>query len=125
MNLDLSGADLSGLALANVSLLQDVILRDSNFRGSDVSQDQLLRINARNADLRNAVFDETRIRDSDFRGANFDESSWRGAQTDWCTRWPDGFDLEDRGVVRVGVNEVRCSDGRRYRGGELIENANP
>lgn len=58
----------------------------------------LIRMDFREADLREADFRQSWIRDCDFRGANMEHADLTDATFDEDTIWPEGFDPEEHGA---------------------------
>ena len=85
----LSNANLEGAYMYHAYLV-NADLRNSNLRGAKLSGACLHKATLTGADLRDVVFDETTI----WAEAKYDS----GADG---TKWPDGFDPEDAGVVLV------------------------
>jgi uncharacterized protein YjbI with pentapeptide repeats len=118
-NKDMSGEDLSGLDLSNANLSY------SNLRETDCARTSLVMAELHHADLRGTRMDATDLRAADLRytelqGADLSGAILEGddpplglftgpldlyeARYDNKTRWPRGFEPEDYGARRVGVN---------------------
>lgn len=76
-----SKADLSGANLRGANL------RFANFQGACLSKD--------------ALGVAATVEDADLTGANLDDANLEGARYSPDTKFPDGFDVEGRGLVLV------------------------
>lgn len=101
---NLRGADFSGANLTNASL-QGSDLRAANFSGAILERTTLYV-----ADARGANFSESKINNSDFQGARLEGAVFQSATIvnsdmratcDDNTVWPDGFNVEEHGLVHI------------------------
>lgn len=117
----LSGTRLQGATLNDANLmranlaraqLEDANMLHANLREANLSGARLLGVQLRGADLAGAnlcgadlrglrldatTVDPTSLQDADLRGADL-----RGARYDMGTYWPDGFDPQRHGALRIG-----------------------
>jgi len=97
---DLSGADLRGANLGEADLAR------SHLGGTQLERVVMVGAYLRGADLQDASLEEADLRDAALIGANLQGASLTqvrlsGARYDGDTRWPEGFDPEECGAVRV------------------------
>jgi uncharacterized protein YjbI with pentapeptide repeats len=113
--IDLSGRDLSGLYLKGCNLLR-ANLKGTNLNGANLSQAYLAwaylneatleGTNLSDADLAGASLQGTDLSEANLAGANLTRAnligaSLAGARYDSRTVWPEGFEPQDCGAVRV------------------------
>jgi hypothetical protein len=103
---DLTGANLTGASLRAANL-RGAALDGACLRGASLFAADLNEADLRGADLRQAMLRPAFLRGADLRGANLSDTDPRstalvGAKYDDGTRWPDGFDPQKKGAVRVG-----------------------
>ncbi len=111
-DLDLSSATLRRSDLSDASL-DNVDLRGADLRGADLSRAELYMVvlvgaNLAGANLGLRVRGRVNMSHTNLVGANLSEMedpagvySWRGAEYDETTLWPQDFDPEAMGTVRV------------------------
>jgi uncharacterized protein YjbI with pentapeptide repeats len=100
----LRGADFSGSDLSHASL-QGCDLRAAVFANANLTHTTFYQADLRGANLREATlvkndFREARLEGADFRGAMTEEIDFR-ATYNKSTQWPEGFDPDAAGAVRV------------------------
>jgi uncharacterized protein YjbI with pentapeptide repeats len=100
----LIGADFSECDLSDARL-QGCDLRNADFTNAKLINTILYEADLRGANLQNAIlnktdFSQARLEGADFRGAKFEDVEFR-ATYDKSTQWPDGFDPDAKGAVRV------------------------
>ncbi len=147
----ISDKDLSGLEMQD-SDLKSVVLGYRNLRGANFSRSDLSDARFQGCDLRTAVFVNSNLRNtcfyqSDLRGANlqgatlsrndFSEARLEGADLrgvtiedvdfqatyDKSTKWPEGFDADSAGAVRVDEKSGKAADTKMAA--ETETNAQP
>jgi hypothetical protein len=124
LNLDMSGENLQGVALLYRNLknadFSEANLSESNFQGSDLrgtsfkdsnlTDARIHLADLRGADFRGANMTNTNLGKSRVEGANFQNSIFENVimtvTYDESTKWPEGFNLERAGAVKV-PNDVR------------------
>ena len=104
---DLSDADLAGADLCGLDL-HAANLRGANLRGANLERADLHRANLRSAELSAAVLRSANLRaanlastnlfGADLRRTNVRNATFRGAEADHETRWPDGFTPSAHGI---------------------------
>lgn len=98
---DLTGGDLYW-AICFTASFQRAILVRADLRGAD-----LKKVDLRDADLRDAnlgrdnLGGSTSLQGADLRGARLEGASLNGAEYDENTRFPEGFDPAQRGMLRA------------------------
>lgn len=102
----LRGADFSGSDLSDASL-QGCDLRAAVFANSNLSRTVFYEADLREANLQGATlvgsdFQRARLEGADFRGTTIEDVDFR-ATYDKSTLWPEGFDPDAAGAVRVDV----------------------
>lgn len=95
-NVNLSKVWWQGVDAAGVDFYQ-ANLQEAGFRGADLTGAVFYE-----ADLSNAVLKEAKLAEANFYGANLDGAKLEGAKYDEKTIWPDGFDAEESGAIRLG-----------------------
>lgn len=108
---DLPGAGLRGAVLVTTNLhganLAGADLRGATLRGSWLPWATLDGADLRGADLGGAVLTETSFRGANLEGADLRDASvvditrtnFAGAVYDEATRWPEGFDTREHGML--------------------------
>ncbi|GAA3646297.1 pentapeptide repeat-containing protein [Streptomyces chitinivorans] len=89
----LTGADLRG------ALLIEAELEDTDLTGADLREANLCRASAPRASFRRADLRMADLRGADLSGADLREARLEGARVNDRTRWPEGFDVSDHGVL--------------------------
>ena len=103
---DLSGSDFSGSDLYG-SILDETNMSQCKMQGVDFRYSYIDEVSFCGADLRNARFsrDEVggvlRLRAVDFTGANLEGADFSDAIYDAATVFPEGFDPEQRGMIKL------------------------
>lgn len=90
VNQSATGRDLSKVNLSGANL------RDADLSGANLRDADLRWTNLTGADLRGANLSRSNLRDADLRGAFL-----RGAYYDNDTKWPEDFDPQVAGAVKV------------------------
>ncbi|NNJ09813.1 glycogen debranching protein GlgX [Chloroflexales bacterium ZM16-3] len=130
---DLRGAELSGAQLEMATLsaailqranmisasLQDARLDDADLREARLSRASFERATLARANLQGAVLTSADLRGTDLRGATLFQADLRGARYDRSTRWPEGFEPHEAGMIFGGTsyNETMLTSiwpGRPY-----------
>lgn len=141
----ITAKDLSGIEMPNSDLrgmrISYKTMRGADFSGSDLSDASLQGCDLRAALFTNANLSNTEFYEADVRGANFQTATLAGARLDKArlegadlrntildnvdiratydrfTQWPEGFDPDEAGAVRVdrkpekhSGSEVRSKD---------------
>lgn len=100
---DLSGARLQGCdlraAVFTETKLSNAVFYESDLRGA----------NLRAATLAGADFHEARLEGADFRDTTIENVDLR-ATYDRSTQWPEGFDPDEAGAVRVDAEPSKGGD---------------
>ncbi|MBU4486276.1 MAG: pentapeptide repeat-containing protein [Candidatus Delongbacteria bacterium] len=114
----LIGADFSGSDLSDASL-QGCDLRAALFVNANLSRTTFYDADLRGANLEGVTlvsnnFQQSRLEGADFRSASIDGVDF-GATYDKTTQWPDGFDPDAAGAVRVDAEHVteKSSDAKQ------------
>jgi uncharacterized protein YjbI with pentapeptide repeats len=97
---NLKGANLKGAKLW-LSNLQGANLRGANLQDANLSMTNLQGANLQNADLSMTNLQGANLKGSDLRGALLREADFIGAEYNDATQFPEGFNPEERGMVRV------------------------
>ncbi len=122
---DLNGADLHGVNLEGADLRSAILIntnmsmarmRQVNLVGADLQKVNLFKAELGEADLSNTSLDGANLteahmqaanlagadlRDADLRGADLYLTSLRGARYNAQTRWPEGFDPYEAGMIQT------------------------
>jgi uncharacterized protein YjbI with pentapeptide repeats len=98
---DLTEADLCDANLFGTALVQ-ARLDGARLRGADLEAAWLGGAFLRDADLCHARLADACLRGADLTGASLAEAVLAGAAYDAETRWPEGFDPDRRGALRLG-----------------------
>ena len=94
----LKGKDLAG-AYLTWAYLDDADLSHVNLSGAYLTGATLTRTNLKNANLSNADLSGANLWGADLAGADLSRTNFGGSFGDENTRWPEGFDPEDAGVI--------------------------
>jgi hypothetical protein len=110
----LRGADFSGSDLSNASL-QGCDLRAAVFANSNLSRTVFYEADLRGANFQQATlvrndFRSARLEGADFRGATIEDVDLR-ATYDKSTLWPEDFDPDAAGAVRVDTEPDNVAVG--------------
>ena len=103
---DLSDSDFSGSDLYG-SILDETNMSQCKMLGVDLRFSFIEDVSFRGADLRNARFSRDELggglvlHAADFTGANLDGADFSGAIYDAATIFPEGFDPEQRGMIKL------------------------
>jgi uncharacterized protein YjbI with pentapeptide repeats len=102
---DLNGADFSGSVISGGNL-QGSELRGANFEKADLTnvsfyESDLRAANLQGANLKGFRAPKARLEGTDFTGAVFAEPDLTRATFDDKTKWPQGFDPEKHGAVKI------------------------
>lgn len=107
MSLDyrkLRGADFSGSDLSSATLqgcdLRAVVFANCNLTRTSFHKADLRGANFRGATLQKNNFSEARLEGADFHDTSIEKVDFR-ATYDMSTKWPEGFDPDAAGAVRV------------------------
>ena len=112
-SVNLSGQDLRAVDFSNINLPRTSLAgaKLSNARGANLSGSSLMgaelneadvsNANLREADLYGASLRDADARGTDFTGAKFRHTDLTGAKYDKTTRFPDGFDPKQEGMILV------------------------
>ncbi|MBC1196802.1 pentapeptide repeat-containing protein [Microcystis aeruginosa BLCCF158] len=125
--LDLQGVDLSLAILPNAVLtqtnLRGAILNDANLSGAILYSADLRETWFRQAYLREAYLRQADLRQANLRQANLTEADLTGADLKGAdltgaiysdgTKWPDGYDPQKSGALRIGP-------GAKLKGANLM-----
>jgi uncharacterized protein YjbI with pentapeptide repeats len=104
---DLNGADFSGSTISGGSLqgsnlqganFEKAVLSDCRFPDSD-----LRAANLREANLKNLYAPQARFEGADLTGAVLGKPDLQRATFDDNTKWPQGFDPEKHGAVKIVI----------------------
>ncbi len=112
-NVDLRNANLDGSILFRVSMrganargahlrsadLSEAVARKADFANADLTRADLDESDFRSANFENAILWGASLRGADFRGSRLLQADLRGARYDRRTQWPDGFELDQTGLV--------------------------
>jgi uncharacterized protein YjbI with pentapeptide repeats len=107
---DLSKADLSGANLYRADLsganlyradLRQANLSDAHLSGAYLPEADLCQANLLDADLRQANLLDADLREADLTWADLSEANLIGAKYNNDTIWPDGFDPQAHGAIKV------------------------
>ncbi len=100
---NLSGADLYGANLTRANLTRAYLTRadlsGADLTGASLSGANLTRANLTRANLSGAYLTWADLSGADLTRANLTRANLTRAVADRWTRWPDGFDPAERGVV--------------------------
>lgn len=104
---NLSSADFSNSKLCDGNL-QGSNLQDASFEKADLSEVQfhaadLRKANLRGAKLKPARFSSARLEGTDFTDAVFTDPNLSRATFDDNTKWPEGFEPEKHGAVKIVI----------------------
>jgi len=105
---DFSGSDLSDASLQGCDL-RAAVFANSNLSGTTFYQADLRGANLQGATLVRNDFREARLEGTDFRGATIENIDFR-ATYDKSTQWPEGFDPDAAGAVRVDAKPSKVAD---------------
>ena len=102
---DLNGADFSGSVISGGNL-QGSELRGANFEKADLTnvsfyESDLRAANLQGANLKGFRAPKARLEGTDFTGAVFAEPDLTRATFDDKTKWPQGFDPEKHGALKI------------------------
>ena len=102
---DLNGADFSGSVISGGNL-QGSELRGANFEKADLSEikfpfSDLRGANLREANLKGLYAPQARFEGTDLSGAILDKPKLERATFDDKTKWPQGFDPEKHGALKI------------------------
>jgi uncharacterized protein YjbI with pentapeptide repeats len=102
---DLNGADFSGSVISDGNL-QGSELRGANFEKADLSNikfpfSDLRGANLREANLKGLYAPQARFEGTDLSGAILDKPKLERATFDDKTKWPQGFDPEKHGAIKI------------------------
>jgi len=93
-------ANLRGAVLEFVQAV-DAVFDNADLTDSQLSNAFLMMTSFVGANLTRAKLESAHLQGANFEGANFEGASLRGASYDAKTRWPEGFDPDAAGAVRV------------------------
>jgi hypothetical protein len=99
---NLYGADLSNANL-NGAHFNQANLGDANLSGSNLSWANLIEADLRGANLYEANLREAKLHGADFRGADLRWVKLREALYTNTTRWPDDFNPDQKGAIRIEI----------------------
>ncbi len=101
----LEKANLYGANLSNANLngahFSHANLGDANLSGANLSWADLIDADLRGANLYEANLREARLHGADLRGADLRWAKLREALYTDSTRWPDDFNPEQKGAIRL------------------------
>ncbi|MHB8443620.1 MAG: pentapeptide repeat-containing protein [Acidithiobacillus ferrivorans] len=117
----LRGANFSGSDLSDASL-QGCDLRATVFTNSNLSHTVFYKADLRGADLQRVTlvrndFREAHLEGADLRGATIEDVDFR-ATYDGSTQWPEGFDPDEAGGVRVDAKPSGVGSTRQDQDGK-------
>ena len=112
---NLKGAELQGANLRGASLYkvtgENAHIFDTNLEGADLreaylGEAELQRSNLKGANLKGANLEDVDLQEANLKGANLEGANlqgtdFRGTEYDDATRFPEGFNPGERGMVRV------------------------
>lgn len=99
---NLYGADLSNANL-NGAHFNHANLGDANLSGTNLSWADLINADLRGANLYEANLREAKLHGADLRGADLRWTKLREALYTDATRWPEGFNPDQKGAVRLQI----------------------